>query len=298
MNVIAVIVTHNRLALLKECIAAVKAQTFLAKEIVVINNSSTDGTVQWLNEQHGIIVINQENTGGAGGFNTGIKYASNKGADWIWLMDDDTICNVECLEKLVEKIPISGADKTGFICSKAVWKDGSPHLMNVPEINALANDQYPFSSFDKHNILLVDGCSFVSMLLNSKMVKELGLPYKQFYIWYDDKEYTNRIIRAGYYGVYCPESIALHKTPSNYRVDMYSDSLSNLWKHAYAIRNELFIIKRDKGLIYFFLFAPVKTFYSLFRIFKKRKTDRWKFAGTFLKSVGKAFMFNPSIDRV
>ena len=46
-------------------------------------------------------VINQENTGGAGGFYTGVKFAYENGADWVWTMDDDVVPNYECLEELM-----------------------------------------------------------------------------------------------------------------------------------------------------------------------------------------------------
>ena len=65
MQVTAVIVTYNRLELLKECIAAVKAQTYKPSFILVVNNDSTDGTTEWLNQQSDLIVIHQPNKGGA-----------------------------------------------------------------------------------------------------------------------------------------------------------------------------------------------------------------------------------------
>ena len=98
----SVLITFNRLELLKEVLAALKKQTRKIDEIFVINNSSTDGTGEWLAEQDGITVITQDNVGSSGGQYTGIKAAYDAGYDWIWTMDDDVAPAEDCLEKLLE----------------------------------------------------------------------------------------------------------------------------------------------------------------------------------------------------
>ena len=100
-GVYAVVVTHNRLPLLQECIQAIQEQTHQVCGIIVVNNGSSDGTAEWLLGQQKLTVISQPNLGGAGGFNTGIRQARDRGASWIWCMDDDTIPQADCLEKLL-----------------------------------------------------------------------------------------------------------------------------------------------------------------------------------------------------
>ena len=78
MKIIAVVVTYNRLELLKRNIDCLRQNTPLTS-IVVVNNGSTDGTTQWLAAQPDLQVINQENVGGSGGFYTGIEYAYKAG---------------------------------------------------------------------------------------------------------------------------------------------------------------------------------------------------------------------------
>jgi len=68
MKIIALIVTHNRLPLLQEAIAALQKQT-RPVEILVVNNGSTDQTAQWLSTQP-VQVITQHNEGASGGFFT------------------------------------------------------------------------------------------------------------------------------------------------------------------------------------------------------------------------------------
>lgn len=76
-NYVVVIVTHNRLELLKECLMHVEEQTVAAMEIIVVDNASNDGTAQFLREKsmHGRyrILTCTENVGGAGGFERGVR---------------------------------------------------------------------------------------------------------------------------------------------------------------------------------------------------------------------------------
>lgn len=77
-KIAAVVVTFNRLELLKKCVESLRNQTHKLDEILIINNSSTDGTLDWLNQQNDLTVISQENSGSAGGQFTGIKTAYEK----------------------------------------------------------------------------------------------------------------------------------------------------------------------------------------------------------------------------
>ena len=73
MKIAAVIVTYNRLPLLKECLFAIQSQTRELDNIYVINNGSTDGTKEWLSINSNFEVLNEQNLGGANGFFVGIK---------------------------------------------------------------------------------------------------------------------------------------------------------------------------------------------------------------------------------
>ena len=73
MNVIAVVVTYNRLELLKRNLSCLRRQTVPLTTLVVVDNGSTDGTGVWLDEQEDVKTIHQTNVGGSGGFYTGME---------------------------------------------------------------------------------------------------------------------------------------------------------------------------------------------------------------------------------
>lgn len=95
MNYVVVIVTYNRLPLLKECLKQIDAQSLKFNEMVVVNNCSTDGTAEFLHEyaKHRndiTIITTKQNLGGSGGFELGIRSVPDK-ADYVLLIDDDAI---------------------------------------------------------------------------------------------------------------------------------------------------------------------------------------------------------------
>lgn len=88
MKILAAVVTHNRSALLQRCLDYLEQQDRPADCILVIDNASSDGTAEML-EQRGTLTIRQENLGSAGGWHRAIAHALEAGFDAIWLMDDD-----------------------------------------------------------------------------------------------------------------------------------------------------------------------------------------------------------------
>ena len=294
MKIVALIVTHNRLPLLQEAIAALQKQT-LPVEILVVNNGSTDQTAQWLSRQP-VQVITQQNEGASGGFFTGINQAYLQGADWIWAMDDDTIPSTTAVEKLLrvaEKCQQTST-QVGFLVSQANWIDGNSHLMNIPDFKTTSlSSLLPLSEM---NIREVQSASFVSLLIARQAVATCGLPIREFFIWADDTEYTTRITRAGLAGIYVPESVVLHKTAFNYSADLYDAKPSEAIKHFYGIRNKLYCRRKWKGEFSFWRNILKHLFVFPFRIIHKRHDHRWKFILINWKATLAALFFNPSIQ--
>ncbi len=295
MKIIAVVVTYNRLALLKECIAALFSQLRVPDEIIVINNSSTDGTGEWLQTKN-VTVVTQPNLGGSWGFYTGVKTAYQNGADWVWIMDDDTIAEKDCLQKLTDAVNITNQNniKTGFLASKVLFTDGNLHMMNK---QVICKEQ-KHSVLNTKNIYEIEFSSFVSLMVNREAIKELGLPMKEFYIWGDDVEYTKRIITNGYAGLLVNDSVAIHKTPTNYKSDIYADVPGNLWKYKYGIRNELYLRKKYKSKSSYYRNLMKSILRDAVKLFLKRKDNKWAFVKTYVKSSLSAVTFNPQPEKV
>ena len=93
--------SYNRAHTLTRVYDSLKNQTFKDFKWIIMDDGSTDGTQEWLNAQKDIIVITQQNLGGAGGFFTGMKYVAEHDYDYCWIMDDDVVCQTDALQELV-----------------------------------------------------------------------------------------------------------------------------------------------------------------------------------------------------
>ena len=104
-EVAAIVVTYNRKDLLLGCIEHLSALKNAKADILIIDNASTDGTREALEnliDSQAIIYCNTgANLGGAGGFAFGLKKAMEAGYIYAWLMDDDTIPEKRSLEMLL-----------------------------------------------------------------------------------------------------------------------------------------------------------------------------------------------------
>ncbi|MFZ1073950.1 MAG: glycosyltransferase family 2 protein [Verrucomicrobiia bacterium] len=238
MFVSAVIVTCNRLELLKENLAAVRGQTRVPDEIIVINNGSTDGTAEWLKIQTGLTVIQQENLGSSGGQYAGIKAAFEHGHEWFWCMDDDTIPAPDALEMLLASAHASELE-TGFLCSAVFWTDGTLHRMNMTA------STMPASTNDPRWLqgVQTDESSFVSVLFRREAVQACGLPLREMFIWCDDKEFTLRIAKK-FKGWIIPTSRVVHKTKRNVGVGLEEIGDASVDKFRYGLRNMVFMQMR------------------------------------------------------
>ena len=240
-SVCAIVVTYNRRELLRECLAALRAQTRRPDAILVVDGASTDGTAAMLADEFPDVQVRrlETNEGGAGGFHEGMRTAHADGHRWLWLMDDDTIPDPAALERLFEGCRTArglGSEPT-LLASRVVWDDGRLHPMNtaLPEMRRM--DDLVDSA--AHGLLRLRSASFVSLLLDAGAVDRHGLPIKRYFIWSDDVEFTARVLRteAGYL---VPGSLVHHKTKSPY---ITADGPRE--RFYYQVRNSLYMTRSD-----------------------------------------------------
>lgn len=245
-RVVAVVVTWNRLELLKESLAAVRGQTHRPLAIVVVDNASEDGTAELLDSSYaaelGLDVVRlRHNTGGAGGFAVGVERALVHHPDLVWLLDDDTVPTPTAAEELVRVWEDYPGDRPAVLASRVVWTDGRDHPMNTPrrKPGAAAAE---VAAADRVGAVPVRSASFVSLMCDADRVRDRGLPVADYFLWNDDFEYSTRLVRGGV-GLYCPASVAVHKT----RVFGSTDADPGE-RFFFEVRNKVWMFSRSRSL--------------------------------------------------
>ncbi len=203
MRVLAVVVTHNRCELLARCLDHLQSQSFLPAEVLVVNNASTDGTVEML-AQRGVFFVTQENVGSAGGWHRGIQHALEHHYDAVWLMDDDGYPDSGALEALqcalvdrvacVSSVVVREDDPSRFVFPFPLLDSaGLPVLFGHPrkiatlaELRAVATaGTYPFAHF------------FNGALVSVNAVRMAGNVDREFFIFGDEVDYFFRLRKVG-----------------------------------------------------------------------------------------------------
>lgn len=277
-KVVAVVVTHNRPNFLNRLLSVLSNQNL--EKIIVIDNSETDHDYNLIDNV--ILVKTKKNIGGSGGYNLGIKKSSEFEPDFVWVLDDDCIPENDALNVLLERYDFESSTKNiGFICSKVLWGNTSELcLMNIPTFNK--------DSLSKDSIL---SCSFVSVLIKYSKISEIGLPYKEFFIWYDDVEYTARLSEVSV-GIYCENSIVRHYVEQNLGANYGYIDNRNIVKYKFGIRNTVFCFIKNKKFkrLYKLLFRVRKEMLEQNVVAKHRFVIYfWYFKG---------FWFNPRIEYI
>lgn len=293
-GVAAVVVTFNRLEKLKKVIAAVENQTLTPAHLVIVDNASTDGTAEYLSGLESSLPLEvvslSTNTGGAGGFSAGMRRGYELGADFVWVMDDDGYPEPTALERLERGVNDASAElgtPVPFACSVVTFIDGNICEMNNP----VPTWDWGRLLVKGVNAVMVRQCSFVSVLIPRWVLEKFGLPYKEYFIWFDDAEYTLRI-SADTPGIQVLDSITVHDMGENKGVNWGMVDEKNAWKFAYGARNQASYQRHHRSLPHF-LFFCAQVIVGMRRGGVSRKLRR-QMRG----KLWEGFRFNPEIDRV
>lgn len=209
-KIAAIVVTYNRLELLKNCLVSIEQQTRKPDALFIVDNASSDGTNDFLKEYKTTypvhIVTLKENMGGAGGFHSGLKEAYETNLfDAFWIMDDDGIPDKDCLNNLELHL-----DKMSFVAPLVLSIENKedlafPYLKQTTYREVI--DSYPEGIIHKY------ANPFNGILLSKILVKKIGYPKEDMFIWGDEVEYLCRAIK----NKFIPHTItkAIHYHPKD-----------------------------------------------------------------------------------
>lgn len=273
-----------------ECLESLKNITYPNYEILLVDNGSTDGSVEYFKETYPKIKLieNEENLGFAEGNNIAIQYILNSiDSEYILLLNNDTTVRQNFLEELVNTVE---KDKNIGICGpkmlfwdfkgrkdviwyaggKADLSRGKFYHHNIGEVDS-------FNEKEPKEVDFISGCC---MLIKRDVFEKIGLLDPIYFAYCEDIDFCLRAKKSNFKIIYVPTSIIWHKVSASTKGQFNS-------KKAYLkYRNTLFLIRKHGKLrIVNSINILTDTFIYSFEVFKHSKKD---FLPVILK-IGKAF---------
>lgn len=292
-NTAAIVVTYNRLGLLKENIQALLEQSVMC-DIIVINNASTDGTrdyLEALQDERIMHIPLDKNLGGAGGFALGVKTAELKGYRYMWIMDDDSVPRVDALESLENKADELNNDFS-YLASLVYWTDGNLFRMNVPvTVYDKEHELQTLQTISENRLIEIRNSSFVGCFVNTEISRKIGLPIKEFFIYGDDYEYTVRLQKEN--KAYLDfDSVIIHKAPNNKGADIVSATPDRIERFYYQSRNGMYIARIEKKV----LSRTIRVLGRILKVFLYSDSCKMRKIGTLIRGSIDGIKFNPVIE--
>jgi len=267
-KVTAVIVTYNRCAKLQKALDIYMASK--VSDIIVVNNASTDGTDDFLRtlaDPRIHLLSLPENSGGAGGFHEGMKYAHTtlNDYDWILVQDDDAYPDIDALNRFINSAEPRDMDA---IISAVYYPEGGLCEMNRPGFLPFKDLKQSLATLRKGNSgfhidssyyldkrsCSVDFASFVGLFISKRIVEKMGFPDKDWFIYGDDLDYTTNFTRAGFQMIFDPKLVFYHDCQSLNAGNVNQKTYSSLWRAYFMYRNGVIIYKKLAGNLFFLVF--------------------------------------------
>lgn len=241
-KVTVILVNYNSLNHTKECIQSINSSSYKNINIVVVDNNSAEGCQGLLDNFDNVALIyNKNNLGFAIANNIGIDYALQEGAEYVLLLNNDTIVDKDCIDNLVNYCENNLRD--GIVTGKIlnyyerdlIWYAGG-------SLSFFRGDAiiYGFGKRDVGQYNLPHICTFASgccMLIPREIVNEVTMS-ESYFLYYEDSDYCVRLAKNGKKIYYCPSGVIFHKESVSTKKSSYIYSY-------YLARNRLLFIRKN-----------------------------------------------------
>jgi len=206
-----VVVNWNGWADTLPCLASLMKQDYPALRVIVVDNGSTDDSVARIESEfpQAKIVQTSRNLGFPSGCNVGIRHAVQEGADFVWLLNNDTVAPPDSCSKLVAEA--TRRPDVGIIgsvlyymhdpASVQAWGGGDLNLW----LGYNSHFRAPAPLGPKSYL------TFASALIPREVFLKVGILYEGFFMYWDDADLALRVTRAGYGMAVAEDTAILHR---------------------------------------------------------------------------------------
>jgi len=209
-KVFIVILNYNGLDVLKKCLTSVFKIDYSNLEIIVVDNNSLDGSLEMAkaNFSKAIFIKNEANLGFAAGNNVGIKFALERAADFILLLNNDVEVEKNFLMQLIDNVAEN--EKVGIASpvifngeTREVWFSGG-HI-NWWGMKAINRKDIQTKNY--FNTDFITGCA---MLIRAVVFQKVGLLDEDYFLYYEDADFSLRSKKAGFQNMVVSSSWIYH----------------------------------------------------------------------------------------
>jgi GT2 family glycosyltransferase len=214
-RVAVIILNTNKREDTLACLASLAESTWQNLDVIVLDNASTDGSVAAIRERHPSVHLEplRNNRGYAGNNNVGVALALARGADWLFVLNEDTILDPLCIEELVRygqahpKVGIAGPlvfhfDEPGVIQSAGGWFDS----WQAGHIGQNEDDRGQFAA--PRRVAWISGCG---IMLRSAVIEQVGMLDERFFYYWEETDWCLRAQRADWQCALVPGARLWHK---------------------------------------------------------------------------------------
>jgi GT2 family glycosyltransferase len=212
-----VVLTWNGKEDTLECLRSLQAVTYANFRILVIDNASADGTSEEVQKflPNIEVMSNETNLRFAGGNNVGIRYAIGKNADYILLLNNDTVVEKEFLSELIATAECD--PEIGMVGAKIYYHDDPTRIWFaggmiewwkgwISHVGLRQLDQGQFESVEETDY--ITGCC---LLVKRQVIEKIGILDESYFMYGEDADWCIRAQRAGYKLTVQPKAKVWHK---------------------------------------------------------------------------------------
>lgn len=237
-----------------ECLESLRRVKLPEYRILLIDNASTDGSVELFRQRYPDVelVVNERNLGFAGGNNVGIKKAVEEGSEYVLLLNNDTVVYPDFLSGLIdlaesrENIGFVGPKICFFSDPDKIWTSGGTVNLFTGRIGDRKKGMPQASASGAESVDYLSGCA---LLARASMVRHIGLMDEDYFLYFEDTDWTLRARRQGYTCLVNNDVRILHKVGASVKKVKGSD-------YYYVVRNLPRFVGRNGKWYHKMVFYP------------------------------------------
>lgn len=246
----------------KHCLESIYTKTDVFFNVVLIDNGSIDNSVSKIRSLFPELKIIElpENIGYAAGNNVGLRFAVEQNSEAVLLLNNDTILSENCLYEMLKCL--NENPQVGAVVPKIyyqhdpnlIWYAGGEICWWKLSVRHFGFRQKDNGQWDHpKSITFATGCA---LLLKPSAVSQIGYLDESFYSYFEDVDFSLRLVRAGFKIQFCPSALLWHKVGAGTKSETYSP-----YYLYYQTRNRIRGFCRHKSIFYVFYAWTVNFFY-------------------------------------